>query len=137
MVKFPGRFESLAAISAYVEEAARQAGFDSSSVYAVQLAVDEACANIIDHAYGGEGKGDIECACVSQGDDLQVILHDHGRPFDPTAIPLLDPKAHLETCTCGGAGLYLIQKIMDEVRFEFDPQAGNTCILTKRKNNLQ
>ena len=61
--KFSGRFESLADIRKFVFQAASNAGFDEKEIYAVELAVDEACSNIIEHAYEGEGKGDIICTC--------------------------------------------------------------------------
>ena len=51
---FPGRFKSLAKISKFVIEAAKKAGLDDKAIYAVELAVDEAASNIIEHAYGGD-----------------------------------------------------------------------------------
>jgi serine/threonine-protein kinase RsbW len=47
---FPGRFDSLTVISEFVTRAAQAAGLDTRAVCAVQLAVDEACSNIIEHA---------------------------------------------------------------------------------------
>ncbi len=131
-VTYPGRFDSLAQISQHVERAARQAGLDERAVYALQLAVDEACSNIIEHAYGGENLGDIECACVSTGDGLQIYLHDHGRPFQPDKVRGFNPHTPLNRCKTGGAGLFLMRQMMDEVRFEFHPEEGNTCVLVKR-----
>ena len=56
---FPGRYASLAEIGEFIGLAAQAAGFDSKDVYAIKLAVDEACTNIIEHGYGGEGIGKI------------------------------------------------------------------------------
>lgn len=132
---FPGRFESLAVISEFVTNAARSAGLDACAVDAVQLAVDEACSNIIEHAYGGEGRGDIECTCRVNDDGLTVILRDHGRPFDPSLVPEPDPYPSLddETCTGGGLGLYFMRQLMDEVCFDFAPDSGNVVTMVKRK----
>ena len=60
---FPGRYGSLNEVVDFVTGAANAVGLDADGVNAVQLAVDEACSNIIDHAYGGEGRGEIECTC--------------------------------------------------------------------------
>ena len=49
--RFPGEFDSLPAISDFASGAAEAAGLSEDAVYEVQLAVDEACANIIEHAY--------------------------------------------------------------------------------------
>ena len=133
---FPGRFENLAKITDFVIRAARSAGLDQTAVYAVEMAVDEACANIIAHAYGGEGKGDIECTCQIDAGELIVTLRDHGSPFDPSRVPEPDVTAPLEERDEGGLGLYLIRKVMDEVHFEFSSDCGNTLTLVKRKETV-
>jgi len=61
--KFPGKYSNLEKISDFVAKNAQSAGLNEQDVYSVQLAVDEACANIIEHGYEGENKGDIECVC--------------------------------------------------------------------------
>jgi len=129
----PGRFNSLAAISEFATRAAEAAGLDPRAVYAVQMAVDEACSNIIEHAYGGEGRGAIECTCRINDDGLTVIIRNHGRPFDPTIVPQPDLHASLEDRKEGGLGLYFIRQLMDEVRFEFTPDSGNVLTIVKRK----
>jgi serine/threonine-protein kinase RsbW len=128
--KFPGRFDSLPAIADLAGRAAEAAGMDSQTIYAVQLAVDEACSNIIEHAYGGEDVGEIECTFEVDSGGLRLVLHDHGRPFNPASIPEPDLVSQLESRKVGGLGLYLIRKIMDEVKFEFDG-SGNTLTLVK------
>jgi serine/threonine-protein kinase RsbW len=130
---FPGQFDSLAPVSEFVTLAAKAAGLDARAVYAVQMAVDEACSNIIEHAYGGEGRGTIECACHINDDGLIVVIRDHGRPFDPTSIPEPDLHASLEDRDGGGLGLYFIRQLMDTVHFEFTPDSGNVLTMVKRK----
>jgi serine/threonine-protein kinase RsbW len=130
---FPGRFDSLAAIGDFVARAAEAAGLHARAVYEVQMAVDEACCNTIEHAYGGEGRGTIECTCRVDEDGLTVILRDHGRPFDPSSVPEPDLRAGLEERTAGGLGLYFMRQLMDEVHFEFTPDSGNLLTMVKRK----
>ncbi|MFQ6100378.1 MAG: ATP-binding protein [Anaerolineae bacterium] len=130
---FPGRFDSLAAIGEFTTRAAEAAGLDARAAYAVQMAVDEACSNIIEHAYGGEDRGDIECTYCINDDGLTVILRDHGCPFDPTCVPEPDLHASLENRETGGLGLYFIRQLMDEVRFEFTPDSGNVLTMMKRR----
>ncbi len=130
---FPGVYLSLARISDFIQQAASEAGLDEIAAYAVQTAVDEACSNIIEHAYGGEGHGDIICSVAIDPTSLTVVLHDHGRPFDPLLIRDPDIRSIVRKNKAGGLGLYFIRKLMDEVVFEFDPQRGNTLTLVKRK----
>lgn len=132
-VIFPGRFDSLAKIARFVVYAAEAAGLSRDAIYAVEMAVDEACTNIIQHAYGGEGRGDIECTCRINHSGLTVTLRDYGRPFDPERVPEPDIHTSLEERKEGGLGLYLIRKLMDEVHFEFVPDSGNVLTMVKRK----
>jgi anti-sigma regulatory factor (Ser/Thr protein kinase) len=132
---FSARYESLAAIDEFVAEAAESAGFDDGAIYQVRLAVDEACSNIIEHAYGGEGSDVIECSrCVKNG-ELTVVLKDHGEPFDPESVPEPNIGAGLEERTGGGLGLFFIYQIMDEVDFDFGSQDANVLTLVKRKES--
>jgi anti-sigma regulatory factor (Ser/Thr protein kinase) len=67
-------------------------------------------------------------------DDITVILVDHGEPFDPSDIPMPNLKADLSERKIGGLGLYLMRKLMDDVKYVSDPQNNrNTLTLIKRK----
>ncbi len=131
--KFPGRYENLLEIGDFVRKIAEEAGFDSSQVYSVQLAVDEACTNIIEHGYGGEGRGEIVCSCDSTEEGLTIVIQDWGRQFDPDEIPDPDYDVPLEKLQSRGAGLFLMGNLMDEVDFRFDKSGGNMLTMKKRK----
>ena len=133
--KFPGRFESLAGIRKFVSEAAEEAGFDDKEIYAVELAVDEACSNIIEHAYGGEDKGEIICICNDINNGLEIILKDNGKRFDPSGISAPDFSVEIEKLKPRGAGLFLIRNMMDDVDFKFSKDSGNELRMVKRKVN--
>jgi serine/threonine-protein kinase RsbW len=133
-VTFPGRYESLASISNFVEEAAKQAGLDHKATYAVQLAVDEACCNIIDHAYGGEGIGDIQCSIQVGKDTLTIILVDRGQPYSPKKVPQPNLDLPISKVKTRGVGLYLMRKMMDTVSYESTPESTNILTMVKRRN---
>jgi serine/threonine-protein kinase RsbW len=126
-------FSNLARIADFVNQAATQAGLDDKACYALQMAVDEACSNIIEHAYGGEGEGKIQLNCRVQADGLQVTIFDQGTPFEPEQIPELDPKAPLTDRSRRGMGLFFINKLMDRVEYKFNTSKGNQLILFKRR----
>ncbi len=130
---FPGEFSSLAAISDFVVENAQIVGFDEKTTYAVQLAVDEACSNIIEHAYGGGGIGDIEMTINANSTGMEIILEDTGEVFDPDEVPDLNVGLPLDQMGERGAGVYLMYKLMDEVSFEFTKPKGTTLIMRKKK----
>jgi len=128
-VYYPAQFENLDRVREFVGIAAQKCGLDDSAIYAVQLAVDEAFSNIIEHAYGGECLNEIECTCQCANASLTITLRDCGNPFDPTAVPEPDLAADLEDRDIGGLGLYFIRQLMDKVEFAFmpDPETGRRC----------
>ncbi len=132
-VKFLGNYENLAKICDFVTLAAKEAGLGEKAIYAVQLAVDEACSNIIEHAYGGEGLGDIQCTCETTKDRFSIILRDQGQPFVPLSVPEPDLNAPLDEIKPRGAGLFLMHKLMDEVHFDFSEDAGNVLTMVKNR----
>lgn len=130
---FPAKCASLEPISELVEQAARLAGLDDQATYAIQLAVEEACDNIIEHAYGPDIEGDIECTFEIVTEGLVVTLHDHGRSFDPLRVSPPDLTSALAQRDVGGLGLHFIRQLTDDFRFAFDPVKGNSLRLLKRR----
>jgi serine/threonine-protein kinase RsbW len=136
-MKFSGTYESLPAISDFVRQIAGEAGLNEDDVYAVELAVDEACTNIIEHAYAKQKSGEIVCSCEAMSDGLEIVLMDQGKKFSPEGIPEPDPTLPLEQISARGAGLYLMRKMMDEIDFDYDPQQGNKLRMVKRKSSAK
>jgi len=126
---FTAQFENLDHVREFVGQAAQSSGLNDAAVYAVQLAVDEAFSNIIEHAYNGECEEKIECTCQIMASGLVITLRDCGKPFDPTAIPDPDLDVELENRDIGGLGLYFIRNLMDEVSFSFalEADSGKQC----------
>jgi serine/threonine-protein kinase RsbW len=115
-----------------VREIAKQAGFESFAVYSIEMAVDEACSNIIEHAYEGEDKGDIRCTCAVSEEAITILLQDQGKTFDPSTIPPPNLSSNLDDRKAHGLGLYFIRKWMDEVAFHTSKE-GNTLKIVKRR----
>ncbi|HSM72342.1 MAG TPA: ATP-binding protein [Anaerolineales bacterium] len=133
-LQFTANFEYLDEIRDFVGEIAQSGGFNDKDIYNIQLATDEAASNIIEHAYEGVSDGLLEVSCGMEDDNITVILVDHGKPFDPSDVPMPNLKADLSERQIGGLGLYLMRKLMDDVEYVSDPQKNrNTLKLTKRK----
>ncbi len=126
----PRELERLATFAAV---AAREVGFSEQVSRRVELAVDEACSNVIEHAYAGK-PGTIRLSVnIIPQHELIVTVIDHGKPFDPSVINEYVPVTSMAEVKVGGLGLYLMKKVMDSVRFEFDiPGVGNRLTMTKR-----
>jgi serine/threonine-protein kinase RsbW len=121
----------LARIRRFVAKTGRDLGLDDDTIYDLQLAVDEACTNIVRHAYGGVG-GEIEITIEPVEGGIRAILRDWGAEFDPGAAPIPDVTAPLELRPPGGMGLFLMQEVMDRVDFRFEGERGNTLIMEKQ-----
>jgi serine/threonine-protein kinase RsbW len=90
------------------------------TAYNLELAVHEACANIVDHAYQGEdGRLDVTFSLAEEPRRLVVDLHDTGRTFDLSLVEEID----LEDPRERGYGLFLVQQLLDEVCYY--PETGN------------
>ena len=123
--------DALAPISSFIATATERVGLDERTAWQIQLAVDEAATNIIQHAYDQDAPGDLTLSWHCEGNKFVVSLHDYGRQFDPQRVPSPDISSPLEERQVGGLGIYLITHLMDEVHFTFDPQEGNRLTMTK------
>jgi serine/threonine-protein kinase RsbW len=125
-VTIPAHFDQFYKIRDLVDQTAGSAGFDDHEIYMVQLAVDEACSNIVEHGYGGESEAEIECSCRNVDGGVEIVLRDWGIGFDPNGVPDVVLHGSIQDVKPRGAGLYLIRK--------FSPQDGNTMTIFKRKS---
>jgi serine/threonine-protein kinase RsbW len=99
-------------------------------LYDVQLAVDEACTNIIKHGYADRDPGSIILDIELEPDKLMLSLTDFGHSFEPDAAAIADLEASIEERELGGFGLFFIHQSMDEVDYRIT-EDGNTMMLTK------
>lgn len=114
---FPGSYTSLVKISEFVTQAARQLGFTDFDVYKIETAVDEACSNIIEHAYRQENLGEIEISVKTDPEKLTIILTDFGEPFDPKYVKEPNLSSNLTDRDNHGLGIYMMKQWMDIVEF--------------------
>ncbi len=132
-VKFAAKFENLDEIREFVGKIARKGGFSEKDVYNIQLATDEAASNIIEHAYGNRPGKFLELSCGVQADVITITLTDTGESFDPALVPMPDLQADLSDRKVGGLGIFLMRKLMDEIRYGPGPNRSNVLTMTKHK----
>ncbi len=93
------------------------------------IAVNEACMNIMQHAYKGNTSGEIVLKIEHCGEKLEVLLQDFADPIDPGHIK---PRA-LEDIRPGGLGTHFIQQVMDEYSYgHLGDERGNFLRMVKR-----
>jgi serine/threonine-protein kinase RsbW len=91
-LEIEGELENLALIGDFIGDSMREFGLAARKIFELQLAVDEACTNIIEYGYANE-VGMIDIACQRKGEEIVVVIKDRGKPFDPTSVP---PQVGLE-----------------------------------------
>jgi serine/threonine-protein kinase RsbW len=123
--------KNIPVISDFIADALNGLCADMATIYKVQLAVDEACTNIIKHAYSGQN-GPITITCELVNDNLVITIKDKGKPFDPRSVPPPDLDVDLDKRKIGGLGIYFMQKMMDEVSYEFSSEEGNKLTMRRR-----
>jgi len=128
---FPASLDALVQISTFVNTATHHCKMSEREAWHVQLAVDEAATNIIQHAYGEKGNGTLDISWHIDAGVLTIILTDTGTPFEPETIPQPDIHSSFEERQAGGLGIYLMNKLMDEVSYRFTA-SGNELTLRKR-----
>jgi len=124
--------DALPQVIDFVRQASQDAGLSDDAVFACELATDEACTNIIDHAYGGRSDGDIRVCCWVQDGAFIVQFHDRGVAFDPSEVGEPQLGDDLAKRPLGGLGMHFMRSLMDEVHFEFNPSEGNLLTMSKR-----
>jgi serine/threonine-protein kinase RsbW len=129
--RFTCSLNNLENICNYVTHYARQAGLNETEVYAVQLAVDEASTNIIEHGYGEECPSRIDITCDVQENGLKVVIYDDAEPFNPESVPEPEVNVPLEEIKPRGLGMFLMRQMMDEVYYQSNPAMGNTLTMIK------
>ncbi len=102
-------------------------GFEEEEREFIVLAVDEACANVIRHAYEGRTDGEVRLSCSAGDGQIEFVLADKGRTPRPE---VLKPRCPDEVRP-GGLGTYLICSVMDKVEYRVGDN-GNELYLSKR-----
>jgi serine/threonine-protein kinase RsbW len=96
----------------------------------IVLAVDEAVANVVEHAYAG-ARGEIDLVFDVDRERLEITIRDNGVKFNPQDVPTPDIHEHIKRGLKGGLGMFLMRKIMDEVRYSLDSKYVNELVMVK------
>ena len=119
-------------LSAFIDTFAEEAGIDFSLVMSLQLALEEAVVNVMEYAYPKGTVGKVLVTASAEGDDLEFVISDSGKAFDPTAKAEVNVDLGVEDRPIGGLGIHLVRNIMDSVAYE---RKDGKNILTLRKRN--
>lgn len=130
--RVPAQVDSIRFVIGLASDLAKEAHLSDKSIYQCRLALDEACMNIIEHAYANDPSGEIEVEIEAGRGRCTIQLTDFGESYYPNSVP--DPAVGkpIEEVTPGGLGLYLMRRVMDEVRYIPGPRS-NCLVMVKRE----
>jgi len=125
--------DHLSEVRNFVEVNGIRVGLNKQTIAHISLAVDEACTNIIKHAYSNDLTKQIKIKIKTSENKFTVIITDSGKHFDPNKIPEPNIEKNQKMKKGGGLGMFLMKKLMDEVHY--NPKVnGNELILIKNYN---
>ncbi len=124
----PSEPRMLSVARAFVEAACQIAKLDKPMTHAVVLASGEAFSNVIRHAHQSNPDAHLQIQCWLSPQSIEICFHDQGEPFDVASVPEMDPTE----LRIGGRGVYLMRKLMDELKSIPRKQGGNTLKMVKR-----
>lgn len=128
-LQFPALPDRLKLVRGAVSQTAELCGCKKDTIQGIVIAVDEACQNIIRHAYGDNKKGDIILEIRRRNDEILIFLRDFADPVDATKVK---PR-ELDDIRPGGLGTHFIREIMDEVEFLAPPADGGNLLRMIKK----
>ncbi len=120
----PSQPDRLKLVRNAVRETANFCGCNVEDCRDIVIAVDEACQNIIRHAYGGAPDGEIAIEICRQDNNLIILLRDFADAID---VSLVKPR-DLEDLKPGGLGTHLMREVMDDVQFMPPPSGGGNLL---------
>ena len=107
----------LLTIKDFVQRVCDAAGCNPKEASGIKLAIDEACSNIIRHAYEGRHDGKISLEMGIGFIDLKIKIVDFGKSFDFQNIQVPDLNHYVDIGKKGGLGIWLIKKVMTRVSY--------------------
>jgi serine/threonine-protein kinase RsbW len=125
------RTENLSVIRNFIAASAEQAGMSKEELNDIILAVDEACTNIIKHAYNSVPDGEIIITIDRKGRKFTVTIIDYGKNFEPEIVKKPDIQEYYRQKKVGGLGMYLMKTLMDEVKYISVPGKYNKVLMSK------
>ena len=134
-LKICSDLKNLSTIRCFVKEAADKVELVNEKIEELQLAVDEACANIIQHGYK-KNSGDINIHISLDNEKITIYLSDNAPLYNPmkeSPAPRLDEP--LEKRALGGMGVLIVKENTDKVEYKVSEDGGNILIMTKYLHN--
>lgn len=127
IITVPSHPKYLALVRAVTVGMGVQNKVDDTVIKHMEHAVDEACSNVIKHAYAGDPNKEIGVTLRISPEAFEVIIEDSGLKADVASVK----GRRLDDIRPGGLGVHLIKRACDIVEFDEKKKNGNKLRLVK------
>ena len=114
-IRISNNLNEIVVLASFIEELGEELSLPAETVMNINLALEEAVANIIMYAYPPKEQHIILLKVTSTEKQLIFLLTDKGASFDPTQVDITLP---IEERPIGGLGIFLIRSIMNEISYQ-------------------
>ena len=125
-MKIPSDIKYIRGASSEIEKFLRSRKISDSVIFDVRLSVEETIRNAIVHGNKNDKSLPISVSYFLKGDKIFIEIEDQGKGFDPKKIP--DPTKHENLMKTEGRGVFLVHKLMDEVKYN---DSGSKVFMVK------
>ncbi|MFT5121943.1 MAG: serine/threonine-protein kinase RsbW [Kiritimatiellia bacterium] len=137
-IHLPCHFEYLRIARQSIIDVCARAGLSEYKTAQLEMAIDEACANIIEHSYGhvhnqpnAPDQRGMQLNLIRQQNAIVVEVIDFGKGFAYNEDSVIHPEDYVRDKRERGLGLYIIKNFVDELSYTCDAEKGNLLRLTK------
>lgn len=123
--------ENLSVVRDFICDCFNERGIAAKTLDDVVLAVDEACTNVIKHAYKYLPDGEIKIRLKFTDKKFTVDITDYGKSFESDLLKRPDMNEYFKMRKVGGLGVHLMKTLMDDVKYDSVPGKYNRVVLTK------
>jgi serine/threonine-protein kinase RsbW len=124
------RFDMLEVVQTVLAQVSTLVGFEEDAAHYMSVAVRESVVNAMKHGNKLDESKRVEVSFHLRPQELEVLIHDDGAGFDPSAVP--DPLAPENLLKAYGRGIFFMRQFMDEVAYSFPPKGGTVVKMLKR-----
>ncbi|MBN1163871.1 MAG: anti-sigma factor antagonist [Candidatus Krumholzibacteriota bacterium] len=128
-LEIPADENNLSDVRDFISDICVRAGFSKRETNNTKLAMDEACTNIIKHAYG-TNPGEVRIDVQAEPGKVEINIFDRGKPFEWSKVKDPDLQRYVEIGKKGGLGIFLMNRLMDDLDYHTGG-SGNHLYMVK------
>lgn len=130
-IAVPSSLNCLKIVRQFIRKSIPKKKFKNMTLEKIILAIDEACANVIEHSYKKDDSKEFTLSLNNDEKKIKIIIEDKGAGFkNSSKAKKPDLVGYIDSSKEGGLGRYMIENIMDEVSYKSE-KGVNTLTMVK------